>query len=253
MNKKSNLRVLLVIGDNPEELMKKYDKNLKVEPYIKYRYLDAAKIQKAAIKTMTQLLEDGDKIGLNDFQTDYFRNQLKTINNMTPFEYYKMLTTGLYYDEEGNAMSTENPDGKFNGYNLGGNFSYPLICKDGSEKYQCHADEVQWDVVNMRKEAVEYFNAVWELKKEGRDPANEFEEKIAKDWAERDEYLNNFKTKDELIKHNCCYWTYAVLTKDGWVSVDDGGSEDEWINNYMNRFISPLTNELLTIYEFGLN
>jgi hypothetical protein len=251
MSKESNIRVVLVIGDNPDEMMKRYDKNLKVEPYIKYRYLDADKIRKTAIKTISQMLDNADQINLNDFQKDYFKNQLKSINNMTPFEYYQTLTNGMYYDEDGNALSTENPDGKYNGYNIGGNFSYPLICEGEKEKYQCHANEVLWDKVNMREEAVNYFNTVWEIKKEGRKPEGEFEEKIAKDWEERDAYLSNFKTKDDLIVHNCAYWTYAVLNKDGWFSLDDGGGEKEWIENFMNRFISPLNDELITIYEFG--
>ena len=252
MEEKISVRVVLVIGDNPEEMMKRYDKNLQVEPYIKYRYLDADKIKKTAVKTVTQLLDNSDKVNLNDFQKDYFKNQLKSINSMSAFEYYQMLTDGMYYDEDGNAMSTENPDGKYSGYNKGGNFSYPLICNDGTEKYQCHADEVRWDLVDMRAEAVTYFDLVWQIKMEGKTPEGEYEEKIAKDWAERDAYLSNFKTKEDLIRHNCGYWTYAVLTKDGWFSLDDGGTEDEWISNYMDRFIKPLTNEQLTIYEFGL-
>ena len=250
MSKESNIRVVLVIGDNPEEMMLKYDKNREVKPYIKYHYLDADKIKKTAVKTITQLLNNADKINLNDFQKDYFKNQLKSINNMSSFEYYKTLTDGMYYDEDGNALSTENPDGKFNGYNIGGNFSYPLICEGMKEKYQCHANEVLWDKVNMREENVNYFNIVWDIKKEGRVPNGEYEEKIAKDWADRDAYLNNFKSREELIRHNCSYWTYAVLTKDGWFSLDDG-DEKTWITNYMGRFIEPLKDELLTIYEFG--
>ena len=251
-NSKISVRAVLVIGDNPDELMKKYDKNLKVEPYVKYKYLDAEKIRKTAVKTITQVVNNADALNLNEFQKDYFKNQLKSISSMSSFEYYQMLTDGMYYDEEGNAMSTDNPNGKHNGYNKGGNFSYPFLCKDGTEKYECNADEVDWDKVNMREEAVNYFNLVWDIKVDGRKPENEYEEKIANDWKDRDAYLENFKSKDELVRHNCAYWSYAVLTEDGWFSLDDGGTEDEWINGFMDRFIRPLTNEKLTVYEFAV-
>lgn len=251
-NQESNVRTVLVIGENPEEMMAKYDKNKVMKPYIKYRYLDADNIKKTAVKMLSDLVKNADKLNLTEFEKDHFKKQLQSVENMTSFEYYRTLTNGMYYDENGNALTTENPDGKFNGFNMGGNFSYPLITKDGEkETYQCHASEVLWDRVNMKAEAVNYFNSLWELVIDKRKPNDEFETKIYNEWKHRGAYLANFKTKDELIRHNCAYWTFAVLNNDGWFSMDDGGGEKDWIENFMNRFIRPLNDELLTIYEFG--
>ena len=38
---------IMVVGKNPEELMEKYSKSLKVKPYVKYKYLDAEKMKLA--------------------------------------------------------------------------------------------------------------------------------------------------------------------------------------------------------------
>ena len=35
---KNRFYSLMVVGDNPDEMVKKYDSNLEVEPYIKYHY-----------------------------------------------------------------------------------------------------------------------------------------------------------------------------------------------------------------------
>ena len=103
-NKESKFYTVMVVGDNPEELMAKYDTSLKVKPYIKYKYLDAEKMRKNAIKVFTELCANPRKFSLNDFQTDYFKERLKATNNMTSFEYYTTITNGLYYDDNGNAL-----------------------------------------------------------------------------------------------------------------------------------------------------
>ena len=249
----TKIRVALVIGDNPDELIKMYDSSQKVEPYIAYRYLDSEKMQKTAIKCIQQVLSNSDKIKLSTFQKDYLNNQLKSISSLTPFEYYVSLTNGEYtFDEEGNAISDKNPKGKYSSYNIGGNFSHPLILIDGTETYDTTADKVNWDEINMKKEAVDYFDAVWSLVVENAEPIDERTKRLKNEWETRTEYLSNFKTKEDLIKHNCAYWTYAVITKDGWTSVDEAKNEDEWITSFMDRFIKPLTNEHLRIYEINM-
>jgi len=249
----SKIRVALVIGDNPDELIKMYDSTQKVEPYIAYRYLDSEKMQKTAIKCIQQVLSNNDKIKLSTFQKDYLNNQLKSISSLTPFEYYVSLTNGEYtFDENGNAITDKNPKGKFSSYNIGGNFSYPLILKDGSESYDTTADNVDWNKMNMRNEAVDYFDSVWTLVIDKAEPIDERTKKLKEEWETRTEYLNNFKTKEDFIRHNCAYWTYAVITKDGWFSVDDAVNEDEWIGSFMDKFIKPLSNEHLRIYEIKM-
>ena len=244
----------MVVGDNPEELMEKYNKSLKVEPYIKYKYLDAEKMKNGAVKVLSELIKQPDKFTITPFQADLLKERLKSISSMTSFEYYRTITDGLYYDKNGNALSEVNPKGKWDKYNIGKNFSYPLKLKDGTEAYQAKVEDILWDEMNFNKESVALFETIWELSVEDKAPENKQEETIKKMWENKKNYLSNFKTMDDFISHNCAYWTYAFLDKNGWVDMDDDGNESKWIEEYMERFINNLNDdELVTIFEYSIS
>ena len=241
---------VMVIGDDPEGLMKKYDKALKVKPYIKYKYLDADKLKKNAEKLLSNVIENFDKFQMNESQLRYFKERLKAIHGMSSFEYYKTITDGLYYDDEGNALSEQNKDGKWDTYNLGKNFCYPLKLKDGKESYQTKADEVDWNQMHMNPDSVKLFEIIWALVIDDDTPSNADEEKLKKLWETKKNYLSNSSNVDQFVAHNCAYWNYAFLDKNGWVDVDDEGDEVKWVSNFFERFIEPLKgDEKITIYE----
>ena len=248
----SKFFTVMVVGDNPEGLMSKYDKALKVKPYIKYKYLDAEKIRLNAIKMLSNIIASYDKFAMSEDQLEYFKSRLKAINGMSSFEYYSSLTNGLYYDADGNALSEENPDGKWDKYNLGKNFSYPLKLKDGKESYQALSGDVDWNHMHMETNSVNLFEIIWRLVVDDDDPSDANEEQLKNNWKDKKNYLSGFKNVDEFISHNCAYWNYAYLDKNGWVDVDDEGDEMKWVLNFFERFIEPLKNdEKVTIYEFS--
>lgn len=245
---------VMVIGKEPEKLMEKYSKALKVKPYIKYKYLDANKLKENASKMMSEIIANPDKFTLSKLQCDYFKERLKAINSMTTFEYYRTITDGLYYDEDGNALSEENPDGKWDKYNLGKNFSYPLKLKDGSESYQAQAKDIDWTSMNMNPKLTKIFETIWSLAIDDEKPSTKEEEKLKANWITKKNYLSNFKTVDEFVTHNCAYWNYAFLDENGWVDADDAKTESEWINNFYDRFISKLNDDdLVTIFEYSVS
>lgn len=244
---------VMVVGKNPEELMEKYNKSLKVEPYIKYKYLDADKLKKNATKVLSEIVNNPEKLTLSKFQIDYFKERLKAINGMSTFEYYKTITDGLYYNENGDALSEENPNGKWDKYNLGKNFSYPLKLNDGKEVYQALAKDIDWDSMHMNKEYVRLFETIWALVIDDDEPSTQQEENLKANWLTKKNYLSKFKTVDEFVSHNCAYWNYAFLNESGWVDVDDCGSETKWISGFFEKFIEPLKDDdLVTIYEYCL-
>ena len=248
----SKFFTVMVVGDNPEGLMSKYDKALKVKPYIKYKYLDAEKIRSNAIKMLSNIIASYDKFAMSEDQLEYFKSRLKAINGMSSFEYYSSLTNGLYYDADGNALSEENPDGKWDKYNLGKNFSYPLKLKNGKESYQALSGDVDWNQMHMETNSVNLFEIIWRLVVDDDDPSDANEEQLKNNWKDKKNYLSGFKNVDEFISHNCAYWNYAYLDKNGWVDVDDEGDEMKWVLNFFERFIEPLKNdEKVTIYEFS--
>ena len=248
----SKFFTVLVVGDDPESLMAKYDKALKVKPYIKYKYLDAEKLKKNAIKMLSSVVENADKFAMSNYQLDYLKERLKAINGMSTFEYYRTITDGLYYDDEGNALSEENPEGKWDKYNIGKNFSYPFKLKDGKEAYQTQVGDVDWDSMHMSVDAVRMFEIIWALVVDDDDPSDEEEVNIKKNWITKKNYLSNFSNVDQFVAHNCAYWCYAYLDENGWKDVDDEGDELKWVSNFFDRFIKPLKDGTkVTIYEFS--
>ena len=133
MSNGSKFFSVLVVGDNQQELLSEYSISKKVPQYVKYTYLDASKYQERAIKVLQKLLDDSDKIGIPKDTRDVLCERMKTLEKMSSFEYYKELTDGMYYDENGNAMSSENPNGKWSTCHIGRNFSLPFRLIDGKE------------------------------------------------------------------------------------------------------------------------
>ena len=243
---------VMVIGDNHKELMEKYSMNLEVEPYVKYEYLKADKYLSNSIKALDNILANFDKIGLDPHMKESLSLRIKTLKQMTPFEYYRELTDGMYYDENGNALSTENLDGKWKTARIGRNFSLPLRLNDGSESYSARMVDIDWFAMN---EPTVLYEAAWEMVVEGREPTNSEEEKVYESMKDKLTYFSNFKSKEDYVNYSTRYWNYAVVTKDGWIDVDSsGGDEKEWINNFFERFIRKIDDvELVTIYECSVN
>lgn len=251
--KGSKIFTVMVVGDNPEELMDKYDMNLIVPKYVKYRYLDADKMKKNAIKILNEIIKNPQKFQLNDYNKEYLKDRVKELTDMTTFEYYSSVTNGLYYDENGDALSDRNPNGKWVTYNIGKNLSLPLILKDGSEVYQSTMCEIDWNKMHMVN--TELYDRVWELMVDGDKIKNDTDQQIYNNMRGRESYFSSFKNKDEYVAHNCAYWNYAFLDENGWVDLDDSNkSTIDWVINYFEKFIKRLNpNDKITIFECTKN
>lgn len=241
---------VMVVGDNHKELMDKYSFDLEVEPYIRYEYLKADKYQNNSIKALDNLLNNADKVGLEPQLKEGLERRIKALKKMTPFEYYRELTDGMYYDENGNALTTENPNGHWVTARIGKNFSLPLKLKDGTETYSAKADDIDWWAMN---EPTAMYEAAWEMVMEGREPTNAAEERVYESMKDKTAYFSNFKDKDDYVTYSTSYWNYAFVDKNGWVDLSDE-HERKWITNFFERFIKDIDpNETVTIYECTVN
>ena len=84
----------MVVGENPSAIMEKFNMNKEVEPYVKYKYLDADKYKKSAIKVLENILNDYDKVGIPIMSKELMEERLKALKTLSTFEYYKELTDG---------------------------------------------------------------------------------------------------------------------------------------------------------------
>lgn len=250
MSNGSKVFSVLVVGDKPEELLAKYDENLKVDKYIKYSYSSMHSLRTKAIKLAEEVLKNKENFKLSKYNVDYFEDKLNTMKSMSDFEYYSDLTQGLYIDGDGNAWDNTNKDGKFQTCQRGKNFSIPFIMKDGKEVNSCKKGEVDWDKMHMSKQTTTVYDKTWDLCHGIIEPSTSDEHKIYDNMSNLDGYFDNFKNKTEFVIHNCAYWNYAFLDENGWKDIDDSKSAIEWVATYFDLFIKPLDKDTkITIFE----
>lgn len=246
---KSRFFSVMVVGENHEDIISKYDMNREVEPHIKYEYLKADKYKSTSIKLLENILANKDKLMLGEEFEIHIKQRLDRLNSISAFEYYRELTAGMYYDDNGNAMSDVNDDGHYETARIGRNFAIPLKLKDGSESLSAKKSDIDWDAMHLANKKV--YEAAWDICINGREPENEEEETIKTAMGERKAYFSNFKTRDEYVEYSTSYWNYAYVDKDGWVDMSSNFDTDmNWVRNFYDRFVSKLKDDdLITIYE----
>lgn len=244
---KNKFYSLIVVGENPDEMLKQYDLKLEVEPYVKYHYKDAGKLKENAINLMQDVVDNTDKVGLTDMMIDYLKDRIKNLKYMSDFEYYTSLTGELTYDENGDAISTENPNGKYVTCKIGRNLCIPLKLKNGDEVFSAHVKDVDWDKMHMVNK--ELYTIAWELFHEERIPQNNQEKQIYENIKNQKKYFESFDCVEDYVNYNCSYWNYAYLDKNGWVDASDYRNY-EWITTFYDKFIKKLKDDdIITIYE----
>ena len=75
---KNRFYTVMVVGKNPQELMEKYSMEKKVEPYIKYKYLDAKKLRDKTLATYKDLINNFQKYGFNNDFLEVIKEKHKT-------------------------------------------------------------------------------------------------------------------------------------------------------------------------------
>jgi len=239
--------VTIVAGENPEELMKEYDKNTEVEPYIVYKYEDAQLLKDRYIAVCKALLENGN---LNEDEKKDMIITIDEIKNTDVDDFYFDYTQDYFLDPKtGDAMSNKNKNGKWTSYRLGQLFSIPFSTLDGKETYQARKKDIDWN--KMHLDGKEIYERAWELVMDKRQPKDAQEEKIFENMKNRTGYFEKFGTKENYVINSTAFWGYAFLSKEtGWMELEDNMSQFEWVSNYYDKFIKPLDkNTLLTIYE----
>ena len=242
---------VMVVGDDPKAIMEKYDMNKKVEPYVKYKFLQADKYQQAAIKVSQKLIEDASLAMINPQMKQALEDNVKRLKSLSAFEYYQQLTEGMFYDENGNALCDKNPEGKWVTSHIGRNFSLPLILHDGREAYSARAKDVNWEAMHLQNKGV--YEAAWELVVDDREPTTPEEEKIKQSMGDKQAYFSKFKSKEHYVKYSTSYWNFAYVDDKNWFDITQI-DESAWIENFYDRFVKALKpDDLVSIYECTTN
>ena len=238
---------LIVVGENPDELIKKYDGRTQVEPYVVMHFKDAKKLHEKYINFYGELLKKMDR---SDPQYMTIETQLREYEGQDDNDFYLDITDAYEIDEEtGDAISRRNPYGKYDKCHLAGSFALPLINKKGEEVYSCRKSDVDWEKIHLYDSDVYEF--AWDSVMGDRKPETDNERIIYENMKERKEYFMKYGTRENYVASNTSFWGYAFLSdKIEWTELEDTMNQFEWARNFFERFITPLAdNEKITIYE----
>lgn len=252
-------RIVLVVGENHQQIIKKYSADTIVESHLYMKKEDAAKQKKKKMEIIKEMINMKDSF-LTDKQKAIYNNMLIDLNEMTDFEYFTSVTEGCTYDETtGDAYTTTNPNAYYKyercpqatllKYGEESPFANPFILKDGTTSYTAKVEDIDWCKMHMSNTLP--YEVAWETVMEGRKPKDEHEERIYSFMKDkRDYFVNNFNSKEEYIKHSCSFWCYGIATEEWYKEVDDTIKDIEWTSTFYNKYIKTLNgDEILTIYE----
>ena len=170
-------------GKDVDELLALYDESIEYAPYIQYTKEQAIKKVRKEIEDYkhscyyTEYLADPAAYKAKHNNTDhinYLENEFPKKLNWTDdecYEYQKQWYESEMIDEDGNLLSTYNPNSKWDWYSIGGRWSGGLITKNGDHVDEAYVNEVDWDQtgipfafvtpIGMWKEKEKWAGGLW--------------------------------------------------------------------------------------------
>ena len=219
---------VIVAGENPEELMLKYDSETKVAPYVVFEYKKAEEYKRKYLESLRAILKHAEKEFPNDEQVQYLREEIKDIESESAEDYFLDLTDGLTLDEEtGDALSTDNPNEMFTFHKIGGSFSLPFILKDDRESYSARKGDIAWNEVHLANQRP--YEVAWDTTHGLAEPQNEDEKKIYENMKNLDAYFLNFDSREHYIASNTAFWGLAFVDEKGWHELPPEEKQFDWV------------------------
>ena len=262
-------------GKTVEELLAPYDENIEYEPYIQYTKEQAiAKVRKEIEDykngTYAKYLADPEKYEAehtNKNHIDYLKNEFPKRLAWTDEECYQHEAQFYDYDdgdsmidEDGNLLSTYNPNSKWDWYVIGGRFSGGLKAKNGEHgedsafnanpRVDGEFDSARVGDIDFSMDMDEYNKAIryWEVVVEKQPLKDGEKEDDFCNWYRDGYYEEYYRDKETYAKICASCNTYAVVTPDGtwhekgsmgwWGTSSETGDESlDWDLHYKERFI----------------
>lgn len=212
-------------------VLEPYDEQLEVEPYV---YLT----KEEAIERITNYLNKNPKAK-------------ETYKNLSYQEAVKDFF-GKEVDEEGNVLSTYNPNSKWDWWSIGGRFGQQKSLDDKS-LYTHKVSNIDWITCNS-----ETLKRFWEVVVEDKEPKTE-EEKKTKNFYNKDYFLELYKDKETFIKVNSYDLPMAFIDLNGtWYEQGSIGwfgstnATNETILdffNYFKKYVEGNPNAYVTVVD----
>jgi hypothetical protein len=239
----------IVIGENHEEIMKKYSNNLQVEPFVILEFSKSKEYYNQQIELFEEMLKRTD---LTETTIELIQEELNHFKEIDHIDYYMSFCEQMGYEidkETGNAICKRNIDGHYDYCRVGKELSLPLITNDGEEVFSAIKKDIDFSKIHQYN-TLPYIVA-WETVVEGREPKNDEEKRIFDNMKNRRAYFDNFPDKETYVSWSTSFWGYAYVDQNEWRDVDTCKSDQiKWVNEFYDNFIKDLPkNERITVYE----
>ncbi len=232
---------VLVIGDDIDSILDKYDENKDVEPYEDKSQSEIEGEFRDHQKRCFEKVFEGQE--LNEFD----RKTLE-LNHVTPEWWQEWNDQDL--NEDGNSLTTYNTDSQWDWYEVGGRWMGSLVLKKGRtgklgtpgvfmNPPKHDADiatigDVDWVAMrNIKKdECVTHWDFLFTTTDEQKLMHHESYE------SKKTELLEKYGSKKEYVRRMGIWTTYALVTDEDWFERDS--SDPDGDEKYANQFVSVL-------------
>jgi len=250
---------VLVIGENVEGQLEKFDENLEVDRYVEYTKKELIHNEKKSIEdykntTYGEYLKDPIKYAencTNENHLNYLRDDFPKKLNMNDEEIYKMAVKWYNKEDigpEGEVYSSRNPQSKWDWYQIGGRYAGQIIVKAGVEidypnfSWAWGEDERKKiteegtatdsalvkdiDFSKMHRTEESYNEALryWELVVEEDTPKNSKEKDIVRfSFYKPSYYIDRYKNKETFAKCRSSFCLWAVVKDGVWYEKGEMG------------------------------
>lgn len=252
-------KTILVIGDNPDEIINKYSADNVNGKQLYLRRNDAENHRQNKIKLLKESLNNNSS-SLTEQQKSLTIDYINILSEMTDLDYFLDITEGCTYDENtGDAYKAFNPNAfyksvrspqkVFEEYAEESGFCNPFKLFDDYISYSAEKKDIDWSRNHLFNKHV--YEITWDMVVNGMKPRNEAENTIYENMKNRKGYFKNFKDKDDFVNYSTSFWTYGIATEEKYEDADEIGIDmNSWIKNFYDNYIKNLPdNTLLTIYE----
>ena len=149
------------------------------------------------------------------------------------------------YDDDGNELTTCNPDAKWDWYTIGGRWKKAFTAY-GIDPYGTRVGDIK---VLFDPDCYKRASRFWELYVEGQEPMTDEDKQLIKfEFYQKEYYLERYVDKETYAQCRAAFSTFAVITPDGiwheqgemgWFGMSSETNEDglDWEKNYIERFI----------------
>lgn len=234
-----------------DELLAPYDEGIEVEPYI-------GRTKQEMLADAKKCVQEAEKVKAEGRNPGWFYQRY--LDAKTDEELYALQRDEdcYSYDEDGNELTTYNPDSKWDWYQVGGRWM------DAFESYGVDPEGTRVGDIKSLFDMEQYKKSLrfWEIYVDGDEPKTDEDRELVK-WAfYKPEYFKNrYGDKETYARCRAGFYTFAVLLPDGtwhepgqmgWFGCSSETDEDglAWEKNYVKNFLeSADPNWTLTIVD----